>query len=93
MIGNMTDLIVRILHTLNRKWVKWPLLVVFTVAILIAHVVMYMKYGGTPESPSVQLTITLHSAMLVGIVLLVLIYKRYYKEKLIEYEREINCKD
>ena len=89
----MTELIVRLLHTLNRKWVKWPLLVVFTVAIIVAHVVMYLKYGGTPEAPSVQLTLALHSAMLVGLVLLVLIYKRCYKEKLIDYERKINCKD
>lgn len=89
----MTDLIVRCLFVLSRKWVKWPLLIVFIVVITIAHIVMYLKYGGTPEAPSVQLTVALHSAMLVGLVLLIFLYKRYFKEKLMDYERKINSKD
>ena len=56
---------VRFMRFCNRRWVKWPTVIVFLTAITVAHFVMADKYGDSPNAPTWEFTITLHAAMLV----------------------------
>lgn len=77
-------ILTRILLFCNRRWVKWTLAVVLVLAVTIAHFVMYGKYGGTEKSPAWEFTLALHSALLAAILIIV-IYKKYIKRKLLEH--------
>lgn len=69
----------------NRKWVKWPFITVAVIAITVAHFVMSAKYGDTEKAPSWEFTLALHSVLLVAALLMIVIYKKYIKRKLLEY--------
>lgn len=77
----------------NRKWVKWPFITVAVIAITAAHFVMSAKYGDTEKAPSWEFTAMLHSALLVMAIIAIVIYKKYIKGKLIEYETDSGNKD
>lgn len=57
----------------------------FCAAVTIAHFVMYGKYGGTEKSPAWEFTLALHSVLLVAALLMIVIYKKYIKRKLLEH--------
>lgn len=78
-------ILMRILHFCNRRWVKWMLVTIFVLAVTVAHFVMYDKYGGTDKSPAWEFTLTLHSVLLVAALLMIVIYKKYIKRKLLEH--------
>lgn len=69
----------------NRKWVKWPFITVAVIAITAAHFVMSAKYGDTEKAPSWEFTLALHSVLLVVALLMIVIYKKYIKRKLLEH--------
>ena len=77
----------------NRKWVKWPIITVAVIAITAAHFVMFAKYGDTEKAPSWEFTAMLHSALLVMAIIAIVIYKKYIKGKLMEYETDSGNKD
>lgn len=77
----------------NRKWVKWPFITVAVIAITVAHFVMSAKYGDTEKAPSWEFTAMLHSALLVMAIIAIVIYKKYIKGKLMEYETDSGNKD
>ncbi len=81
----MINLLIRVILFLNRKWVKWPLLIIVVVGIAAAHLVMSAKYGNSEQAPTWKFTLTLHSALLVAGVMAVVVYKKFIKSKLIEY--------
>lgn len=81
----MMRLFVRIMRFCNRRWVKWPLAAIFVVAITVAHFVMAEKYGDSPNAPTWEFTVTLHAAMLVAVVIIIVLYKKCIKRKLMEY--------
>ena len=69
----------------NRRWVKWTLVTIFVLAVTVAHFVMYGKYGGTEKSPAWEFTLALHSVLVVAALLMIVIYKKYIKRKLLEH--------
>lgn len=81
----MMKLLMCVILFLNRKWVKWPLLIIAVVGITVAHLVMSAKYGDSEQAPTWKFTLTLHSALLVAGVMVVVVYKKFIKSKLIEY--------
>lgn len=81
----MINLLIRVILFLNRKWVKWPLLIIAVVGITAAHLVMSAKYGNSEQAPTWKFTLALHSALLVAGVMAVVVYKKFIKSKLIEY--------
>lgn len=85
MTEGIMKLFVRFLHFCNRPWVKWPVIVIFVVAIMVAHFVMAEKYGDSPNAPTWEFTVTLHAVLLVAAVIFVVLYKKYIKRKLMEY--------
>ena len=86
----MEKTLFRFLSFCNRKWVKWPFI---TIAITAAHFVMSAKYGDTAKAPSWEFTVMLHSALLVVAIIAIVIYKKYIKGKLMEYETDSGNKD
>lgn len=78
-------ILTRFLLFCNCRWVKWTLVTIFVLAITIAHFVMYGKYGGTEKSPAWEFTLALHSVLLMAVILIIVIYKRYIKRKLLEH--------
>lgn len=85
MTEGMMRLFVRIMRFCNRRWVKWPLAAILVVAITVAHFVMAEKYGDSPNAPTWEFTVTLHAAMLVAAVIIIVLYKKCIKRKLMEY--------
>jgi hypothetical protein len=45
MTESMMGQFVRFMRFCNRRWVKWPTVIVFLTAITVAHFVMADKYG------------------------------------------------
>lgn len=78
-------LLVRFVRFCNRPWVKWPVIVIFAVAVTGTHFAMADKYGDSPSAPMWEFTATLHVAMLVIALLAVVFYKKFIKRKLMEY--------
>lgn len=78
-------ILTRFLLFCSRRWVKWTLVTIFVLAVTVAHFVMYGKYGGTEKSPAWEFTLALHSVLLVAALLMIVIYKKYIKRKLLEY--------
>ena len=72
----------------NRRWVKWPAVIVFLTAITVAHFVMADKYGDSPTAPTWEFTVTLHAAMLVAAAIIIVFYKKCIKRKLMEYGKD-----
>lgn len=62
MTESMMGQFVRFMRFCNRRWVKWPTVIVFLTAITVAHFVMADKYGDSPNAPTWEFTITLHAA-------------------------------
>ena len=54
---------------------------------------MSAKYGDTEKAPSWEFTAMLHSALLVMAIIVIVIYKKYIKGKLMEYETDSGNKD
>lgn len=77
----------------NRKWVKWPFITVAVIAITAVHFVVSAKYGDTEKAPSWGFTAMLHSALLVMAIIVIVIYKKYIKGKLMEYKTDSGNKD
>lgn len=75
----------RFLLFCSRRWVKWTLVTIFVLAVTVAHFVMYGKYGGTEKLPAWEFTLALHSVLLVAALLMIVIYKKYIKRKLLEH--------
>lgn len=86
MTERMMKQLARFVRFCNRPWVKWPVIVILVVAVTVVHFVMEDKYGNSSSAPTWEFTVTLHAAMLVVALLLVVIYKRCIKRKLMEYE-------
>lgn len=86
-------ILTRFLLFCSRRWVKWPFITVAVIAITAAHFVMSAKYGDTEKAPSWEFTAMLHSALLVMAIIAIVIYKKYIKGKLIEYETDSGNKD
>ncbi len=78
-------ILTRFLLFCSRRWVKWTLVTIFVLAVTVAHFVMYGKYGGTEKSPAWEFTLALHSVLLVAALLMIVIYKKYIKRKLLEH--------
>lgn len=78
-------ILTRFLLFYSRRWVKWTLVTIFVLAVTVAHFVMYGKYGGTEKSPAWEFTLALHSVLLVAALLMIVIYKKYIKRKLLEH--------
>lgn len=51
MTESMMGQFVRFMRFCNRRWVKWPTVIVFLTAITVAHFVMADKYGDSPNAP------------------------------------------
>ena len=83
MTERMMRLLARFVLSCNRPWVKWP--VIFTVAVTGIHFVMADKYGDSPSAPTWEFTAMLHAAMLVVTVIIIVLYKKCIKRKLMEY--------
>lgn len=70
----------------NRWWVKWSVIIIIAVAITVAHLVMADKYGDSPSAPTWEFTLALHSVMLAALISCVLIYRKWIKQKIKEYD-------
>lgn len=88
MTERMMKLLARFVRFCNRPWVKWPVIIIFAVAVTATHFVMADKYGNSPFAPTWEFTATLHAAMLVVALLAVVFYKKCIKRKLMEYEND-----
>ena len=88
MTESMMGQFVRFRRFCNRRWVKWPTVIVFLTAITVAHFVMADKYGDSPNAPTWEFTITLHAAMLVAAAIIIVFYKKRIKRKLMEYGKD-----
>ena len=83
MTESMMGQFVRFMRFCNRRWV-----IVFLTAITVAHFVMADKYGDSPNAPTWEFTVTLHAAMLVAAAIIIVLYKKYIKRKLMEYGKD-----
>ncbi len=84
----MKKIFCRFLKFCGRKWVKWPFITVAVIAITAAHFVMSDKYGDTEKVPSQEFTMMLHSALLLMVMLVIIFYKKFIKQKLMEYGKD-----
>lgn len=75
------ETVIRFIHLCGSRWVKWPVIIIIAVAITVAHFVMADKYRDSPSAPTWEFTLALHSAMLAALILCVLIYRRWFKQK------------
>jgi len=57
MTESMMGQFVRFMRFCNRRWVKWPTVIVFLTAITVAHFVMADKYGDSPNAPTWEFTL------------------------------------
>lgn len=90
----MNVILIQVLHTMQRSWVKWPLLILIIVGLVVVHVVMYNMYGDTELAPSTIFTILVHSGIATASILIVMYYKKYLKPQILELNETRNkCKD
>lgn len=51
MTERMMKRFVRFLRFCNRPWTKWPVIIIFVVAITVTRFVMAGRYGDSPDAP------------------------------------------
>lgn len=84
----MKKIFCRFLKFCGRKWVKWSFIAFVLIVVTAAHFVMSAKYGDTEMAPSQEFTMMLHSALLLMVMLVIIFYKKFIKQKLMEYGKD-----
>lgn len=76
---------VRFMRLCHSRWVKWAVFAILVVIITLIHFVMANNYKDSSSTPTWKFSTMLHSALLVVAVIIVVLYKKHIKRKLMEY--------